>query len=61
VRTAYDRKPYCSRKGMPEEKEKAKAGRVGKVMRVMRIRIARANQRVSIAIRKGIRCGTARA
>jgi hypothetical protein len=43
-------------------KEKAKAGRAGKVTRVTRIRATgKVNRRVSIAIRKGIRFGTARA
>ena len=63
------RKPCCSRKEMPKatpkgmakEKEKAKTGRAGKVTRVTRIRIARATRPVFIAIRKGIRSGTARA
>jgi len=68
VRTAWGRKPYCSQKEtakeMPKEmpKEKAKAGRAGEVIRLTRIRATgKVNRCVSIAIRKGIRVGTARA
>jgi hypothetical protein len=62
VKKALDRKHHCSRKEMPKAMANAntKPGRMGKVMRVTRIRATgNVNQHVSIAIRKGIKFGTA--